>query len=50
MEGFPVSSQITIKSHKGEYSANFIRGGMDQLNTNPIENAIYIVDQNNDQL
>ena len=50
MEGFPVSSQITIKSHKGEYSANFIRGGIDQLNNNPIENAIYIVDQNIAQL
>jgi 3-dehydroquinate synthase len=41
-----VSNQITIKSHKGEYSVSFIRGGMDQLNENPIENAIYIVDQN----
>jgi len=45
-----VSNQITIQSHKGEYSANFIRGGMDQLNNNPIENAIYIVDQNIAQL
>ena len=41
-----MSNQITIKSHKGEYSVSFIRGGMDQLNENPIENAIYIVDQN----
>ena len=41
-----MSNQITIQSHNGEYSANFIRGGMDQLNNNPIKDAIYIVDQN----
>jgi 3-dehydroquinate synthase len=46
MVGFRVSSQIKIKSHKGEYSAKFIRGGMDQLNRNPIEDAIYLIDQN----
>jgi 3-dehydroquinate synthase len=45
-----VSNQITIQSHKGEYSVNFIRGGIDQLNNNPIENAVYIVDQNIAQL
>jgi 3-dehydroquinate synthase len=45
-----VSNKIVIKSHKGEYSVNFIRNGMDQLNNNPIENAIYIVDQNIAQL
>jgi len=50
MEGFPVSDQITIQSHKGEYSASFVRGGMDLLNKNPIEDAIYIVDQNIAQL
>ena len=41
-----MSNQITIQSHKGEYTANFVRGGMDQLNKDPIENAIYIVDKN----
>jgi len=41
-----VSNKITINSHKGEYSASFIRGGMDQLNENPIADAVYIVDQN----
>ena len=45
-----MSNQITIQSHNGEYSANFIRGGMDQLNNNPIKDAIYIVDQNIAQL
>ncbi len=45
-----MSNQITIQSHKGEYSVNFIRGGIDQLNNNPIENAVYIVDQNIAQL
>ena len=50
MEVFHVSSQIVVKSHKGEYSANFIRGGMDQLNNSPIESAIFIVDQNIAQL
>jgi 3-dehydroquinate synthase len=41
-----VSSQITIKSHKGEYNASFIRGGMDQLNKHPDKNAVYIIDKN----
>jgi len=39
-----VSKKIVIESHKGKYSACFIRGGMDHLNKNPIENAIYIID------
>ena len=41
-----VSDEIKILSHKGEYVVNFISGGIDQLNQQPIENAIYIVDQN----
>ena len=41
-----VSNKITIQSHKGEYIASFIYGGMDQLNNNPVENAVYIIDQN----
>jgi 3-dehydroquinate synthase len=41
---------ITIQSHKGEYLANFMSGGMDQLNNAPIENAVYIIDQNIAQL
>ena len=36
--------EIRIKSHKGEYTARFIQGGMDQLNEKPIADAIYIVD------
>jgi 3-dehydroquinate synthase len=50
MEAFHVSDKITINSHKGEYSVNFIRGGMDQLNSNLIKDAIYIVDKNISQL
>ena len=41
-----VSDEIKILSHKGEYVVNFVSGGIDQLNQQPIENAIYIVDQN----
>jgi len=41
---------ITIQSHKGEYAASFMSGGMDQLNNAPIENAVYIIDQNIAQL
>ena len=41
-----MSNKIVIQSHKGEYSTIFVRGGMDQLNQQPIKNAIYIVDQN----
>ena len=50
MEVFHVSSQITIQSHKGEYSVSFVRGGIDLLNSNPIEDAVYIIDQNIAQL
>ncbi|MDC1425037.1 iron-containing alcohol dehydrogenase [Oceanospirillaceae bacterium] len=41
-----MSNYINIKSHKGEYTANFIQAGMDALNNDPIENAIYIIDKN----
>jgi len=41
-----VSDEIKILSHKGEYVVNFFNYGIDQLNQQPIENAIYIVDQN----
>jgi len=41
---------ITIQSHKGEYAASFMSGGMDQLNNAPVENAVYIIDQNIAQL
>lgn len=44
---FHVSNKdITIQSHKGRYSVSFMSGGMDQLNNAPVENAIYIIDQN----
>ena len=41
-----VSDEIKILSYKGEYVVNFVSGGIDQLNQQLIENAIYIVDQN----
>ena len=41
-----MSNQTTIQSHKGEYTVSFIRSGMDRLNRDPIEDAIYIVDKN----
>jgi len=41
-----VSKKIIIKSYKGEYIAVFLRDGLDKLNENPIQNAIYIVDDN----
>jgi len=41
-----VSEHITIHSHKGDYSADFIQAGMDTLNNNLIDNAIYIIDIN----
>ena len=41
-----VSDEIKILSHKGEYVVNFVSEGIEQLNQQPIENAIYIVDQN----
>ncbi len=41
-----VSDEIKILSQKGEYFVNFFSSCIDQLNQQPIENAIYIVDQN----
>jgi len=41
-----VSNQIIIQSHKGKYSVNFIQSGMDRLNAELIEDAVYIVDKN----
>ena len=41
-----VSNSIQIKSHKGNYEVNFIKGSIDELQFNPIKNAIYVVDQN----
>ena len=41
-----MSKKIVIQSHKGKYTASFIRGGIDQLNNNLIENAVYIIDSN----
>ena len=41
-----MSELIRIKSHKGEYTAEFIRSGMDQLNSKPVQDAIYIIDKN----
>jgi len=46
MVALHVFKKITIKSHKGNYSASFIRGGVDLLNKNLVENAIYIIDRN----
>mgnify|MGYP002343978352 CR=1 FL=1 len=46
MEVFHVSNQIIIQSHKGKYSVNFIQSGMDRLNAELIEDAVYIVDKN----
>ena len=51
MGDFHVSNKvITIQSHKGEYLVSFISGGMDQLNNVPVEDAVYIIDQNIAQL
>ena len=41
-----VSKKIVIQSHKGEYTANFIRGGISQLNDNLVSKAVYIIDSN----
>ena len=41
-----MSNKIVIQSHKGEYIASFIRGGMDQLNDKLVANAVYIIDSN----
>lgn len=40
-----MSEGIKIQSHKGEYTASFVRAGMEILGREPIENAIYILDK-----
>jgi len=45
MVAFRVSDMITIKSHKGKYSASFICSGIGLLNKELVENAIYIIDK-----
>ena len=39
-----MSELIRIQSYKGEYTADFIRAGMDHLDSEPIQNAVYIID------
>lgn len=43
---FLVSNEIKIKSHNGIYTASFKQGGMDELNKNVNNEAIYIIDKN----
>ena len=45
-----MSDKINIQSHKGIYTADFMRSGIDNLNSAPIENAIYIIDEKVDKL
>lgn len=45
MAVFLVSDQIKIKSHKGEYSVNFIISALSLLNNDPIKDSIYILDE-----
>lgn len=40
-----MSEEIKIQSHKGEYIASFIRSGLKIFGQQPIENAIYILDE-----
>ncbi len=46
MVGFHVCKEIEIQSHKGKYSVLFSRNGLDELNDNPIKDAVYIIDSN----
>lgn len=50
MEDFLVSKSLTIQSHKGKYTANFIRSGMDALNDRANDEVIYVVDKRVSQL
>ena len=43
---FHVFKKIKIKSYTGVYSASFLKEGLKELNNNPINNAIYIIDKN----
>lgn len=45
MEDFPVFKSFNIKSHKGEYSVEFIANGIELLNKEPPENAIFFIDK-----
>jgi len=41
-----VSKEIRIRSHKGEYVAGFVKAGIGDLDKNPTEDAVYIIDKN----
>ena len=43
---FHVSKKIIVQSHKGQYITSFTRGGINHLNNNLVENAVYIIDKN----
>src|SRR3990167_9335902 len=45
MEDFLVFKSFNIQSHKGKYSVEFIANGIDILNKEPPENAIFIIDK-----
>ena len=42
----PVSREFSVKSFKGKYLVTFNNRGLDDLNSNPIEDALYIIDKN----
>lgn len=50
MEVLLVSDVIKIESHNGEYKALFSQNVLEQLNEKPIQNSIYIIDENIVQL
>ncbi len=41
-----MSEEIKIQSHQGEYIASFERAGLEALGRKPLENAVYIIDNN----
>jgi len=45
-----VFDEINIQSHKGEYQVAFDKSGINNLNSSPVKDALYIVDENIYQL
>lgn len=46
MEASRVSKEILVNSHFGRYGVNFCDNGIEDINENPVDKAVYIIDKN----
>ena len=41
-----MSKEILVNSHFGRYGVNFFENGIKDINENPVDQAVYIIDKN----